>query len=48
MIDALRDRRELAELADLAAVEMAQAPTVTLLDNGLLLYLSLQIRRPAT
>ena len=43
MIDAERDRREMAELASLAAAETAQAPSVALLDNGLLLYLSLQI-----
>jgi hypothetical protein len=42
-IDAERDRAELAELARLAQVEAAQAPTVALLDNGLLLYLSLQV-----
>ncbi len=42
-IDAQRDRAELAELARLAALEAAHAPTVTLLDNGLLLYLSLQV-----
>jgi hypothetical protein len=40
-IDAERDRAELAELARLA--EAAQAPAVALLDNGLLLYLSLQV-----
>ena len=43
MIDAERDRRELAELAGLAVAETVQAPSVALLDNGLLLYLSLQI-----
>jgi hypothetical protein len=43
LIDAERDRRELAELARLAQVEAAAAPTVAVLDNGLLLYLSLQI-----
>jgi hypothetical protein len=41
-IDSLRDRRELGELARLAAVESPRAPTVALLDNGLLLYFSLQ------
>jgi NurA domain-containing protein len=41
-IDADRDVRELAELARLAGAEAATAPTVTLLDNGLLLYFSLQ------
>lgn len=41
-IDSLRDRRELGELARLAAGEAARAPTVALLDNGLLLYFSLQ------
>jgi len=43
LIDAERDRRELAELARLAAAEASDAPTVAVLDNGLLLYLSLQI-----
>jgi hypothetical protein len=43
-IDAERDVRELAELARLAGAETAAAPTVTLLDNGLLLYFSLQTR----
>ncbi|MCC7358742.1 MAG: DNA double-strand break repair nuclease NurA [Anaerolineales bacterium] len=43
LIDAERDRRELAELARLAAPEAASAPTLAVLDNGLLLYLSLQI-----
>jgi hypothetical protein len=42
LIDAERDRRELAELARLGNVEAAAAPTVALLDNGLLLYFSLQ------
>src|SRR5205085_1909608 len=42
-IDALRDRRELAELANLAGVEQSQAPTVALLDNGLLMFLPLEI-----
>jgi hypothetical protein len=40
-IDAERDRAELAELADLARAEAAQAPTLALLDNGLLLYIYL-------
>lgn len=40
-IDAERDRAELAELARLAEVEAGQAGTVALLDNGLLLYISL-------
>lgn len=43
LIDAERDWRELAELARLARAEASQAPTVAVLDNGLLLYLSLQI-----
>ena len=43
LIDAERDRRELAELARLAAPEAPAAPTLAVLDNGLLLYLSLQI-----
>src|SRR5437660_321953 len=42
-IDAERDRGELAELADLARADAAQAPTVALLDNGLLLDISLQL-----
>ncbi len=52
LIDAERDRRELAELARLAAAEVQAAaearaaPTVALLDNGLLLYLSLVIADP--
>ncbi len=44
-IDARRDVRELGELARLAAAEAAAAdaaPSVTLLDNGLLLYFALQ------
>jgi hypothetical protein len=43
MIDAERDVRELGELARLGASEAATAPTVALLDNGLLLYISLQV-----
>lgn len=43
LIDAERDRRELAELARLAAAEASDAPTVAVLDNGLLLYLPLLI-----
>ena len=43
MIDAERDCRELAELARLSSRETANAPTVALLDNGLLLYFSLQV-----
>jgi hypothetical protein len=43
LIDAERDRRELAELARLASAEVPDAPTVAILDNGLLLYLSLLI-----
>jgi hypothetical protein len=46
LIDAERDRRELAELAGLAAAEAPAARTVALLDNGLLLYLSLVINDP--
>lgn len=42
MIDAERDVRELGELARLAALGITSASTVTLVDNGLLLYLSLQ------
>ncbi len=41
-INAQRDVCELGELARLAAGEAAAAPTVTLLDNGLLLFFSLQ------
>ncbi|MCC6189412.1 MAG: DNA double-strand break repair nuclease NurA [Anaerolineales bacterium] len=43
LIDAERDWRELAELARLAQAEAQAAPSVAVLDNGLLLYLSLQI-----
>lgn len=42
-IDAERDRAELAELARLAETEASQAASVALLDNGLLLYISLQL-----
>jgi hypothetical protein len=42
MIDAERDLRELGELARLAPAEAAAAPTLALLDNGLLLYIALQ------
>jgi hypothetical protein len=41
-IDVLRDVRELGELARLAHREAPVAPTVALLDNGLLLYFTLQ------
>lgn len=41
-IDAVRDRRELAALARWAQAEAQSAPTVALLDNGLLLYITLQ------
>jgi len=41
-INAERDARELGELARLGASESGAAPTVTLLDNGLLLFFSLQ------
>jgi hypothetical protein len=41
-VNTLRDVRELGELARLAVEEAKLAPTVTLLDNGLLLYLSLR------
>lgn len=40
-IDVFRDQRELAELAQLAEADRS-APTLALLDNGLLLYFSLQ------
>jgi hypothetical protein len=46
LIDAERDRRELAELARLAGAEAQTAPTIAMLDNGLLLYLSLVIADP--
>jgi hypothetical protein len=42
MIDAERDIRELGELARLAGAGQDGVPTLTLLDNGLLLYFSLQ------
>jgi hypothetical protein len=42
-IDAERDRAELAELARLSEAAAPQAATVAVLDNGLLLYLSLQM-----
>lgn len=42
MIDAKRDVAELGELARLAETEVASAPTVALLDNGLLLYVATQ------
>ncbi len=41
-IDADRNVRELGELARLTEAESKNAPTVALLDNGLLLYISLQ------
>lgn len=43
LIDARRDIDELRALARLAAEEAASAPTLALLDNGLLLYFSLQV-----
>ncbi|MBI3361215.1 MAG: DNA double-strand break repair nuclease NurA [Chloroflexi bacterium] len=42
MIDVQRDIAELGELARLAGEEAKAAPTVALLDNGLLLYITLQ------
>jgi len=42
MVNAMRDVRELGELASLAVIETETAPTVTLLDNGLLMYISLR------
>jgi hypothetical protein len=42
MIDAKRDLSELGELACLAKDEVPAAPTLALLDNGLLLYIALQ------
>jgi hypothetical protein len=41
-IDAERDLRELGELARLSQAESPAAPTLALLDNGLLLYITLQ------
>ncbi|MEK7787779.1 MAG: DNA double-strand break repair nuclease NurA, partial [Chloroflexota bacterium] len=42
MVNAMRDVRELGELARLAETEAQTAPTVTLLDNGLLMFISLR------
>lgn len=42
MINAKRDLRELGELARLAGIESAAAPTVTFVDNSLLLYIVLR------
>ncbi len=42
MINAKRDLRELGELARLAQIESAAAPTVTFVDNSLLLYIVLR------
>ena len=42
MIDIQRDIDELGELARLAGEEISSAPTLALLDNGLLLYITLQ------
>ncbi|HKZ70743.1 MAG TPA: DNA double-strand break repair nuclease NurA, partial [Anaerolineales bacterium] len=46
MINARRDVREIGELARLGGIEMRTAPTVALLDNGLLLYISLREQNP--
>jgi hypothetical protein len=46
MIAAKRNVRELGELARLGAIESPTAPTVALLDNGLLLYLALREQNP--
>ncbi|MGQ0603243.1 MAG: DNA double-strand break repair nuclease NurA, partial [Anaerolineales bacterium] len=46
-IDVVRDTHELSELARLAKDEIASAPTLALLDNGLLLYFSLQAQNRA-
>jgi hypothetical protein len=43
LIDAERDRRELAELARLSEAEANAAPTVALMDNGLMAYTALLI-----
>jgi hypothetical protein len=42
MVNAMRDVRELGELARLAEAEAQIVPTVTLLDNGLLMYITLR------
>lgn len=42
MVNAMRDVRELGELARVAPAEVETASTVTLLDNGLLMYISLR------
>ncbi len=44
MIDAKRDLSELGERARLAKAEALAAPTLALLDNGLLLYIALQVQ----
>jgi len=46
MINAMRDVRELGELAQLLKVESAAAPSLALLDNGLLLYITLREHDP--
>jgi hypothetical protein len=46
LIDAERDRRELAELARLSEAEAKLAPTVALMDNGLMAYTALLINDP--
>ncbi|HLB47961.1 MAG TPA: DNA double-strand break repair nuclease NurA, partial [Anaerolineales bacterium] len=46
MINANRDVRELGELARLTKIEAASAPTTALLDNSLLLYISLREQNP--
>ncbi len=46
MINAKRDVDELGELARLATLEARQTPTVALLDNSLLLYITLREQNP--
>jgi len=46
MVNAQRSIGELALLAELAATEAQTTPTVTLLDNGLLLYLAWREQKP--
>ncbi len=46
MIAARRDVREIGELARLGAMESPTAPTVALLDNDLLLYITLREQNP--
>jgi NurA domain len=43
LIDVRRDVAELGELARLAALEAAQAPTLAVMDNGLMLFVAPQV-----